>query len=143
MRRLIVFAVACAAFAGSAGAETTRIHFLFGGKQVGRWTSGALVGWDEPAPVVYAFDKRGEQIANITIRTPAAASEIYVYQSVRAPDGSFALAGKAYVPSGVAALIWRISADGTQQKAFPTAPYIATDIAVTPDGMLWAAGVQK
>ena len=46
-----------------------------------------MEGWDEPAPVVYAFDKRGEQIANITIRTPAGASEIFVYRAVRAPTG--------------------------------------------------------
>lgn len=123
--------------------ETTRIYYPFGGKQLGRWTFGALVGREDSAPVIYAFDKQAQQIGNLVIRTPAEASGIRLYRAVRAPDGGYAAGGIAYVPSGATAYIWRISADGLQQKVISTGPYIADDVVVTPDGMVWTAGVQK
>ena len=126
----------------SPGVQTAHIYFPFGDKPIGRWTGAALVGWDRPAPAIYAFDKQGQQVGNITVRVPQA-SEIRIYRAIRAPDGSYAAVGIAYVSSGAAAFIWRISADGLQQNAIATAPYIADDIAISSDGMLWTAGVQK
>jgi len=139
---LFLVAVAGAALAAGAEVETTRIHFLFGWKPMGRWTSGALVGWDRPAPVIDAFGKDGQQAANITIREPEA-SEVKINGVTRAPDGSYAAVGTAYIRTGAAAFIWRFSADGLLQKAIPTGAYIASAIAVVLDGMLWTAGVQK
>jgi len=142
MRILMVLAIATlAVFA--AEVETARLYFPFGGKQVGRWTWGALVGLDTPAPVIYAFNKQGQQIANIAIRTPAEASGYQIYRVVRGPDGTYAAGGNAYLPSGAAAYVWRISADGSQQQAIPTAPYIASEVVVAADGSIWTAGVQK
>src|SRR6476620_7545298 len=91
--------------------ETTRIYYPFAGKPTGRWTFGALVGREDPAPVIYAFDKQAQQIGNFLIRTPIEASGMRVYRAVRAPDGGYAAGGIAYVPSGAAAYVWRISAD--------------------------------
>jgi hypothetical protein len=142
MRTLMVLAIATfPVFA--AEVETAKLYFPFGGKQVGRWTSGALVGVDTPAPVLYAFDKQGQQIGNIVIRTPADASGYQIYRVVRGPDGTYAAGGIAYLPSGAAAYVWRISADGSQQQAIPTAPYIASEVVLAGDGSIWTAGAQK
>jgi hypothetical protein len=148
-KALILAAFGCAVFAADLiGGETTtpetaRIYYPFGGKQVGRWTFGALVGLEQPASVIYAFDKQAQQLGTFVIRTPGEASSIHLYRAVRAPDGGYAAGGIANLPSGAAAYVWRISADGLQQKAIPTSPYIAGDVAVAPDGMVWTAGVQK
>jgi hypothetical protein len=124
------------------GVETTKIYYAFDSKPLGRWTAGAYVGWEHPAPLIYAFDRHGQQIGNITVREPEA-SEVNIGRAVRAADGSYALAGYAYLNSGAAAFFWRISADGLQQKAFPTLAYIPQEITVAPDGHIWTAGVQK
>lgn len=124
------------------GVETTKLYFSFSGKPLGRWTGGAYVGWEKPTPLIYAFDRTGLQIGSIPIRTPEA-SEVSIARAVRAVDGSYALAGYAYLNSGAAAYFWRISADGSQQRAFPTLAYIPQEITVAPDGHIWTAGVQK
>jgi hypothetical protein len=128
--------------AAAGGIETSRIHYPFESKPLRRWTGGALVGWERPTPLIYAFDKSGLQVGNITVTAPEA-SEIKVYRVTRGPDGSYAAGGVAYLNTGPAAFLWRISADGRQQKAFPTLAYIPLEVAIAPDGMVWTAGVQK
>jgi hypothetical protein len=124
------------------GIETSRIHYPFGNKPLPRWTGGALVGWERPAPLFYAFDKSGLQVGNITITVPQA-SEISVRRVTRGADGSYAAGGIAYLNTGPAAFLWRISADGQQQRAFPTLAYIPLEVTIAADGMIWTAGVEK
>jgi hypothetical protein len=126
----------------SGGVETIRIYHPFGDKPLPRWTGGALVGCEQPAPLIYAFDKSGLQVGNVTVRVPEA-SEINVRRATRGRDGSYAFGGIAYLNSGAAAFLWRVSPDGQRQQAFPTGAYIPVDVAVAADGMIWTAGVQK
>ncbi len=134
--------LAFAAIAAGAQIQTVRIHSAFAPGPLGRWTGGILVVRDHPSgPAIQTFDPRGRREI-ITLRVPEA-SEIRLYDAIRQPDGSFAAAGTAYVSSGAAAFVWRISAAGMRQNAIPTAPYVPDAVTVAPDGTLWTAGIQK
>lgn len=137
----VAAAFACAAVP-TAPTHTIRIQYPLSGNPIGRWTAGTLVGWQQPAPVVHAHDCLARQIANITVRVPEA-SRFRLNRAIRAADGSFAAVGMADIASGAGAYIWRISADGESQRAIPTAPYGAKDVAVAPDGFIWTSGIQK
>jgi hypothetical protein len=134
--------VALVAGALSGAMETSRLYYLFDGKPLPRWTGSALVGVERPAPLIYAFDKAGLQVGNITVTVPQT-GEISVRRATRGRDGSYAFGGIAYLSSGAAAFLWHISPDGQKQKAFPMQAYVPVDVAIAPDGMIWTAGVQK
>ena len=96
------------------------------------------------APVFRAFDRGGQQIAQLTFTLPGVSLiNISSGRFARGFDGSFAIAGSAYSADsrGTAFLAW-VSADGKRQTVVRTPPFIADAVTMAYDGTIWVAGFE-
>jgi hypothetical protein len=126
--------------------RSVNVPFVFGSASpVGNWSGGAIIQVENSrssAPVVQAFDRDGQKIAEFTLTIPGASLiQVHSGQFVRGADGSFAVAGHAYTTDsrGTAFAAW-ISADGSRQTVIRMSPYLVSSIAMAPDGAIVNTG---
>jgi hypothetical protein len=109
---------------------------------VPRWSGSRLVGCDQcqsAAPILWAVDRQGRR-EEIVLTVPGS-SFVSAWSVASGSDGSVAVAGDAVSgDSRMAEFIAWISPDRKRQVLTRVWPFHPYEVAVAPDGTIWAVG---
>jgi hypothetical protein len=108
------------------------------------WTGGVMVVIDKndsASPVIHSFGRDGAELSPITF-TIAGAVSMRIEGVAHAPNGTYAICGRAFDAQGKGGGFVSWTLNGNTQKIVQLFPYNPQAIAMTGDGSTWIQGFE-
>jgi hypothetical protein len=129
----------------SDGRSEIKIDYDSSDKPTPRWENGYFLAYDmtpENAPPVYVFDSSGAKLFQTSLRLDGV-SKLMPRSMAASRDGTIAVSGSAYTPSGEGTtFIAYLDKTGGLKRIVRLERFAAQRLCFAESGHLWAAGLQ-